>query len=80
MEAVAGRPWQTALVGDVTGEIRRIDFGLEADQIVVAKGRDELIVVWQSRDDLRRRERNVDEKTDPVVMPAIANALASGIR
>ena len=75
VKAVAARPWQAALVGDVAGEIRRIDFGLETDQVVMAERWDQLIVIWQRREDFWRREWNVDEEPDLVVMPAIAQRL-----
>ena len=75
VKAVAARPWQAAFIGDVAGKIRRIDFGLEADQVVVAERRDQLIMIGQGREDFRRRERNVDEETDLVVVPAIAQRL-----
>ena len=75
MEAVAARPGQPAFVGDVAGEIRGIDFGLEADQIVVAERRNQLIVIGQRRENFRRREWNVDEKADLVVVAAIAQRL-----
>src|SRR5262245_37184198 len=75
MEAVAAGPWQAALVGDVAGKIRRIDLGLEPNEVVMAKRGDQLIVIWQRREDFRRREWNVNKKPDLVVMPAVAQRL-----
>ena len=75
VEAIAACPRQPALVGDVAREIGGIDFGLEADQIVVAERRNELVVIWQRREDFRRRERNMDEEADLVAVAAIAQRL-----
>ena len=80
LKAVAAPPRKPAFIGDVAGEVRGVDFGLKPDQIVVAQCRDELIVIGQGRDDFRRRERNVNEKTDLVAGPRSRSAFASGIR
>ena len=36
LKAVAARPGEPALIGDVTGEVRSVDLGLKPDQVVVA--------------------------------------------
>src|SRR6185369_5947322 len=75
MKTVPCRPGQPAFIGNVPRKIRRIDFGLETDQVVVAERRDQLIMIWQGCDYFRGRERNVYEEPDLVVMPAIAQCL-----
>ena len=75
LKAVTARPRKPALVGDVAGEVRCVDLGLKPDQVVVAECGNELIVIGQGRDDFRRRKRNVNEETDLVAVPAIAQRL-----
>src|SRR5581483_11503849 len=66
VEAVAARPRQTALVGDVAREIGCIDFGLKSDQVVVTERGDQLVVIGKRCEDFRRRKRNMDEEADLV--------------
>ena len=80
-EAVARNRRQVGFVVEITGEIGGVDFGLEADQVVLAERRNELLVVGQRGEDFRRRARHVEEKADLVLVAALAQrACASGIR
>jgi hypothetical protein len=61
---------RSKLVREIAREIRRIAVGLKADQIVVAKRRDQLLVVRHGREDLRRGHRNVKEEANSVLVTA----------
>ena len=61
------------ILGDeVANEISGIALGLEADHVVLQQQRDELLVVGQGRQHLRRRHRDMKEEADPVGMAAAA--------
>ncbi len=52
---------QPAFAREIAGEIECIVAGLEADQIVLAKRRQQPFVIGQRGEDLRRRARDVQD-------------------
>ena len=57
---------------EVADEISGIALGLEADHVILQQQRDELLVVGQRRQHLRRRHRDMKEEADAVGMAAAA--------
>src|SRR6185437_14255400 len=74
-EGIVAIPRESAFFGEVAREVRGIDLGLETDEIVSTERGNELLVVRQRRQDFRRRTRNVQKKSDPVLVSAIAQGL-----
>ena len=54
------------------GEIVAVVFGLEADQIVIGQPAEDLPVMRQGLQNVRRRAGNVQEKADRIAMAARA--------
>src|SRR5712692_4918249 len=61
-------PRLVALGDQVANEIARIPRGLKSHNVMLHEQRNQLLVVRQRGQDLRRRERNMQEKPDPVGM------------
>jgi hypothetical protein len=62
----------------VANEIAGIAFGLEADNVVLQQQWYQLLVLRQRGQNLRRRKRNVQEKPDPVGVPAPPQGVRDG--
>jgi len=63
---------RSQLVRQIAREICGIAVGLEADEVVVAKRRNQVLAVRHRRQDFRRRQRDMEEEADPVLMAAPA--------
>src|SRR5262249_23800380 len=59
---------RVALRHEVANEIARVAFGLKSHNVILHEQRDQLLMLRQRGYDLRGRERNVQEKPDPVGM------------
>ena len=75
MKAVRVDALETTLVRQIARKIGGVDFGLEADEVVVPERGYQPLVIGQRRENLRRRERDVNEETDLVLVPALAQRL-----
>ena len=60
------QPPHAEVLDGVAGEVLAVAHGLEADEVVGEEGAGELLVVRQRRDDLGRREGDVEEEADGV--------------
>ena len=60
------RERQPAFLDQVAGEIRQVDFGLKADQVVVTQRGQKPLVAGQRGEDFRRRQRRVQEQAELV--------------
>ena len=58
---------QSGFTGHAVEEGQPVVFRLETEQVVIGQRLKDLFMLRQCRENLRRRERNVQEKTDSVI-------------
>src|SRR6516225_5214827 len=69
LEGVPVATLNRALVRNVALEICCVDFGLKAHEVIVAHCRNELLMAWESHQDLGLCEGGVMKKSDFISMP-----------